>query len=341
MFKNAKIIGEVKNPDDYHKQKLKRGDPKFQMSISALKEFDDCASRWKDGYESPESTSREYGSLLDCLVLTPENFPKLYAVRPEKYINEKGKEMDWHHASHTCQKWIAEAKKKGLQDISKKLFDKASAAASIILKDKIVGPMIAASQKQVWIAANWYDEATKMTIPVKCMIDLLPLADSPFYKNVADLKSCTDASPKSWSRTVFNWRYHWQGAFNLDIVRAALPNEDRCNFCHIAQESYEPFQVGRRVLGSNFLELGTASYRRALANYCWCLKNEHWPDYDDNDEGSQGWSITNAEPWMEGAMLFAPRFRTPAETDDGYILVPPGEGVPDSELYENKHDLTP
>jgi hypothetical protein len=270
--------------------------------------------KWHDGFREDESDSKEYGSLIDCLALCPEQFKDRYAIRPDTYIDEKQVQKDWHHASKTCKKWIADHK--GFEIVSDSEFKSAKTAVDRLFRDKIIAEFVEASDRQVWVAAEWFDEVTKFSVPIKCMIDLLPRSDSAFYKSVGDMKTAQNASAQTWSRTVFKWQYHWQAAFNFDMVRAALPSEDRCNFCHIVQESSPPYQTGRRIISDDFLVLGRAEYSRALGNYCWCVKNNKWPDYDDNDESSQGWSITAPEPFMEGAALFGVRFKDQIQDED-------------------------
>lgn len=312
MLKNAKIVGVVEVVEDYFNQESKRGEMGFEMSMSQLKEFAICAQRWVEGYERPGSDALEYGSLFDTLALNPEQFPARYAVKPETYIDVKTRETKpWNGNSTVCKQWLADHDEKTC--VSAFDVQETQKAVTRLYADPIIGPFLDASDKQVWVAAEWHDPATKLVIPVKCMIDAVPRYDTPFMKNIGDLKSSITADPLRWARKVFDFKYHWQSAFNLDIYRAAKPEEDRCNFCHLIQESFKPFQTGRQIMSEAFLELGRAEYRKALANYAWCCKNDKWPDYNDNDESVQSWSITEPTPWMESAAMFAPKFATPLE----------------------------
>jgi hypothetical protein len=332
-FANVRIVKLVVDPREYFTQPVPRGHRDFEMSISALKEFATCASRWQAGYEPPASSSRDYGSLLDTLALNPEEFDRRYVVQPDTYTStgmecpqcktvttskkcstckceriEVEIKKPWSNQSATCQEWLAERQKQGLEVVWPGDRDKAAAALKRLHQDAIIATFLDCSDKQVWIAAEWTDKATGLTIPVKCMIDAVPRIGTPFYKNIGDLKTSTTADPQRWSRKVFEFRYHWQGAFNLDIYRAARPDEDRCNFCHLIQESFAPYEPGHSIMSEQFLELGRAAYERALSNYCWCLKNNRWPGYDDNDESIQGWSVAQPTPWMESEILFAPKY---------------------------------
>ena len=315
MFKNAKVVGCVTVASDYFNQDAKRGDLAFEMSVSQLKEFSICALRWRDGYERPQSDALDYGSLFDTLALNQEQFPARYAVKPETYLDAKsGETKPWNGNSTVCKQWLADHEDKTC--VSPFDVQEAQKAVKRLYGDAIIGAFLEASDKQVWVEADWHDSATNLAIPVKCMIDAVPRYDTPFMKNVGDLKSSVSADPLRWARKVFDFKYHWQAAFNLDIYRAARPDEDRCNFCHLIQESFKPWQTGRSIMSEAFLELGRAEYRKALANYAWCLKNDRWPDYNDNDESVQSWSITEPLPWMESAALFAPKFSRPEAHDE-------------------------
>ena len=348
MFKNCHVIGPVTDPAKYFTQPVPRGDRMFQMSSSALKEFGACPSRWVSGYESPESKSKKHGSLIDCMAMSPEFFHKRYIMPPSTYQSEgmqcpqcksvtdsaKCKkcgcervkvmvEKDWTPQSDTCQAWIEEQKANGLIVIYPDQHAEAKTAVDAIRRDSIISAFLDASDKQVHVAGEWYDESTGLVIPVKCMIDAVPRNDTPFFKNIADMKTTRNAAIMPWARQVFDMCYHVQGAFNFDLYRAARPKEDRCNFCHLVQENYPPFQTGRRILSETFMELGRFEYERNLKNYCWCLKNKSWPDYDGTDEAIQGWSVTEPTPWMEGATAFAPKYETPEPVEESV-----GDDVP-------------
>jgi hypothetical protein len=323
MIKNAIVIGSVLNPAEYFKLAAPRGEIGFEMSVSQLKEFAVCASRWRDGYERPGSDSLAYGSLFDTMALTSTEFDKRYAIRPETYKDTKtGEIKDWHASSKVCKAWLAEHAK--LIPVSVSEHQETLAAVSRLYDDSIIGPFLDVSAKQVVVKGEWHDPKTGIVIPVKCMIDALPSYDSEFYKSVGDLKSTVSGAPLRWNRTVFNFKYHWQAAFYMDMYQAAKPDEDRSNFCHLVQENFAPYQPARYIMSHAFLELGRREYRKALANYCWCLDNKRWPDYNTNDESVQGWSISEPTPWMETDGMFAPKFgsEAPESENESNDIIP-------------------
>lgn len=319
MLKNARIVGRNVSSVEYHDQKSKRGSADYQVSPSMLKQFSWCPKRWIDGYEPRESATQKWGNLLDCLMLTPDQFKTRYAVQPEKYEDEKTSEVkDWNNRANVCKKWVADQEGKII--ISFDTHKDASAAILRLREDLTVRSFVDQSEKQVWVAGEWHDKATKLVIPVRCLIDLEPKADSEFGKCLGDLKSTRSAALRPFLRDSFTYGHHIQAAFDLDLYRAAMPDEDRNTWCLVVVENYEPWTVGKRMMTDdpsqpeNFLDLGRVTYRRLLANYCFCLKHNKWPDYDSHEGAVQGWSPLSAEVWMMDHMPNA--FELPEEDGD-------------------------
>ena len=120
------------------------------------------------------------------------------------------------------------------------------------------------------VVGEYADKETGLTVPLKGMIDLEPRVNSTFHDSLADLKTCNSASPFPWARAVFEHGYHIQAAMYLDLYNSAT-GQDRTTFLHVLQESYAPWEVGKRLLSQEFLELGRLTYLTALQRYCQCL----------------------------------------------------------------------
>lgn len=332
MFTDAKIVAVHANPVDYFKQEGERGTTDFVISSSSLRLFASCPSRWRAGYEMPDSEAKEWGRLLDCVSLTPSQFNSRYSVEPETYTDTGMKcplcesvtdskkcakcktdrvpvelVKDWRYGATTTDAWYAAQIADGKEVVSRKDNSNALVAASRLWRDEIICAFSDASDTQVWLKARWSDEATGLSIPVKCLIDYAPRNDTEFAKCLGDLKSTRNASLLPWQRWCFQAGYHLQAGFDLDMHVAAT-SEDRNTWCFILQENYPPFEPAKRMLSQDFLTLGRAEYRRLLANYCQCLKSGKWPTYDEHDEAVQGWSVVDAEPFMAERAAFAPRF---------------------------------
>jgi hypothetical protein len=305
FFTNAKIVSAntpTKAYLEFHAD-AKRGDPVFVMSRGELVEFDRCPRRWLAGIESDETKSTEWGTLIDGLVLAPGRFKEDFVITPATYPatpkrkDDPPEQKPWNRNATYCAEW--EENQIGKTIISNKLYGSAMTAVKRFKEDPEICKLIGCSQTQVFATAEYHDVGTKLVVPVKILLDLVPGDGSEFRNVLADLKTCASAAPFAWAKAVFEHSYHWQAAMYMDVYNAALPEAERQDFFHVLQENYPPYETGRRLLTSEFVELGRAKYRNALVRYCQCLKNKVWPGYDDDvPRHWQGWQFTEPISWM-------------------------------------------
>lgn len=308
-FTVAKVVGVGVDPEAYHRNPSKRGEVEYVMSRSDLMEFARCPHRWVMGYKEDDADTKAtlYGSIIDTLVLDPDRFDGKFAVAPSKYP-AKGKkkddpevEKDWNRNATYCQEWEAAQGKRVI--VKNDLMTQAENAVKLLFGDRQIADFINDSDKQVMVIGEYDDSDTGITVPVKAMIDLVPRLSSAFDRALGDLKTANNAAPIGWGRQCYNFGYHWQAAFYLDLYVAAT-GDDRNTFQHIIQESFPPWEVGKRILSQELIELGRAGYVTALGRYCQCLKLENiyeWPSYEESGNERMvlnGWSVTDAEAWM-------------------------------------------
>ena len=297
-FSSAKIIGENIPNDVYCRQEpnVKRGDLAFVMSRGELMEFARCPHRWRAGYKEGGTAEKEWGSLIDALV-SGESFSSRFVLVPETYPDAKtGKPKPWNFNATYCDEWRTQHEGKQLIKAAK--WHDAEAAHKILLSDKQIASLIECSKRQVMFTAQYDDADTGLTIAVKGLIDFAPSADSDFGRCLADLKTCNTAAPFAWAKSVFEYGYHVQAAMYLDGWNKAT-GESRDDFRHILQESFAPWEVGKRWLTTDFIAIGRAKYKEALKRYCRALKDDEWEGYDDS--GSMvidGWRETQPLPYM-------------------------------------------
>ena len=169
----GEMIGSITDPSIYLNDFVKRGDPSLIMSRSSLMEFYRCPKRWLNGYECEDSKATEWGSLVDCLFLTPAQFKHRYAVAPETYPDAKtGEPKPWNANSNWCKDWIEEQAPKEI--IKHKLFGPACDAVKVLESDPEIKALVECSQRQVMATASYQDEETGIAVPLKILIDLLP-----------------------------------------------------------------------------------------------------------------------------------------------------------------------
>lgn len=316
----GKVVGPITDPAIYRNDNAKRGDPAFVMGRSSLMEFAWCPHRWVSGYESEETKFTEWGSLIDCLFLTPGQFKDRYAVQPATYMHDAMQcpvcksvtdsnsckkcksqrvpvriEKEWNSNSETCAEW--EANQAGKNIVKQKFFQPACEAVKILNEDPELKALKEASDAQVMATASYEDKETGITVPLKILIDLCPRQGTQWAKSLVDLKTCANASIRGWTRTVFEHSLHVQAALYLDVWTANT-GEDRTDFLHIVQESFAPYETCKRILSAEYIQLGRSKYLAALSKYCQCLKTNTWPSYEGARMDVDGWQLIEPEPWM-------------------------------------------
>lgn len=306
-FKNplveGKIIGEGVDNATYQRQTTRRGEPEFVMSRGALCEFASCPARWINGVESDESKATEWGTLIDCMVLTPEKFNDFFAVTPETYRSEEKKNVfvdkPWNWNATYCKEWRDKIGAK--TPIKFELKQKADDAVKALWADKKIQSVLRSSKKQIMVMGEYHDEDTGIVVPLKGLIDFVPNVGTELGKTLGDFKTCANGSKHVWKKTVFEHNYHVQAALYLDLYVSAT-GEERLDFVHIIQESFFPYQPGRRLISEEFVKLGRHKYLSTLKRYCQCLKSGVWPGFDDEESRDcwNGWTIVSPEAWMLG-----------------------------------------
>lgn len=324
MFKNAKIVGIGADAEKYHAPQAERGAREFVMSSSALRSvFVKCPAAWRMGWTLESSDALEYGSLFDCLVLTPELFAARYVVQPSTYMadgtkkNDPQTEKSWNNNATFCRDWRAAQKDSGKIVISKSELADAQAAVHRLNADAQIKAFIDGCVKQVWIKGEWHDKGTGLIVPVRCLIDLVETEVPLTRQRIGDLKTTKNAAPLAWARWARFAGYDVQAAWNLDLFNAAT-GRDIDLFEFVLSESEFPYQTARRVAidprtgdpesdeGSAIVS-GRRAYRRMMRDYCMCLEKNIWPGYDDTDESNNGATEFRADPYEELRRTFAPR----------------------------------
>lgn len=324
IFTNAKVIGSNVLPARYADEPEQRGSPKLVVRGHLLSEVLRNPRRWRNGYESPESKSKQYGDVLDCLTFSPMQWPKRFCVTPAEYERD-GERKKWRHDMRIPEvaKWWKDHE--GLQEVDSELNGKVHAALKVLQADPKIGAALTSGKSQVWVQADYTDKATGLTIPVKCLIDLVPDYEHPLFGEfLVDLKTTASANPARFRRDVFNFGYDLQAAWYLDLYNAAT-GENRIDFCHIVQENFPPYECRMPILGRRFVERGRLRYQAALEIYCRSICSGFWPGYDPADKE---WPITEPEEWM---LNFENVF--PPETMK--------ELEPEPELESEKDEVTP
>lgn len=297
FFSNAHVVGHDVRPDRYGSEKIERGAAGYTIRQSDLSEIARCPHRWRHGFHRKDTDALDWGSLIDMLMFFPDQWEEVYAITPETYTNDKGEERPWNFNATVCKQWR--------QDIGERFELKpaesarAHAATARLRDDYDVSSVLEGAATQVMVCGDYMDDEFDLRVPCKGLIDFVPdKAIGVWGRCLGDLKTTRNADPRHWARTVWAFGWHVQAAFYLDLYCAAT-GEDRTDWIHIIQESFEPFEIGRRIISGEFVELGRRAYRSAIRLYARCLARDEWPTYDEmRSTILPGFTLIGPEDWM-------------------------------------------
>lgn len=280
-------VTHISDPLEYHNlgTDKERGHPERVISRSQLWDMAPALRKWKRGIGERKTRSMDFGSLVDCLALTPDQFEVMYSVTPETYGDE-GKPWNWNATA--CKVWRTAREGEGRLCVKPSDLAEAKIAAAAYERKRLKA-FRDASDTQVMVCADWHDEETGLIVPVRCLIDLMPAPGSEFGDTLADLKTTKSAEYNSWRKSVFYEGKHFQAAVYLDVVNAATGLKYR-RFEHHIIENSAPYESTWRELSDDLITIGRNHYQTTIRQYCMALKTGKWPGFDT--------AIVEPESWM-------------------------------------------
>lgn len=273
-------VFDIQKPLEYHKIgfDLTRGDADYIMSCSQLKEFSENPRKWLVSPRQLKTRATTWGSLVDCMTLTPDEFDRQFMISPYPAFQ-----------SNEAKNWKSTVERDGFIVVKKPDCEEASKAVKRMQEDNLVGALLKFSRKQVCVRWEYKDEETGLVVPLKSLIDLLPNKPA---NSLGDLKTTADGSPSKWERTIVDYAYHAQAAMYLDGVNQAL-GEERDEFFHIVSESEAPYEFEPRRLSEQYITIGRLWYRNQLARYCKCVTSGNWPSW-----GNEPMPVVEPPLWL-------------------------------------------
>ena len=97
---------------------------------------------------------------------------------------------------------------------------------------------------------------------------------------IADLKTCADASYDQFSKTVFNYGYHFQSAW-YRYGGQMIQGHD-FDFVFIAVEKTPPYGVNTFPMSGRAVTLGQEKIFGIMGLFADCFKDNKWPCYEQN-----------------------------------------------------------
>lgn len=213
------------------------------------------------------------GTLMHLCLFEPERVGAL-AVRPDG-LDGRTKDGKAWTAEHAGREIVAAA------DLAT-----AQAQAAAVRAVPELGALMAHGYGES--SAFWQDPATGVLC--KCRPDWVsPAGDGVI---LVDGKTCQDASPEGFGRSVWTYAYHLQAAHYVAGFEAASGQRVH-GFVFAAVESAYPHVAAAYMLFDDVLEAARREVRRLAHLYAECKRAGHWPGY------TAGINLVNLPKWAQ------------------------------------------
>lgn len=277
------MITHPANKEAYYAPQQK--DSSFILSKSMLWQFMPDPQEWRNAPSKKRTAAMDFGDLVDCLALTPEEFPNQFVISPATYPCTPTKkdlrtEKPWNKNATYCQEWEAERGDRNI--ITAAAYAEASEAVSRFAEKTRTLMDGALTQVEVRTALphSIHQSAKSYTPQAKCLIDIVPATN---MRALADLKTTADLTPHGIERTIYKYGYHVQAAMYLDLYNLAT-GENRDTFYLIFVKSSAPYTTAIRPLSPSALAEGRRWYYAAVRQWTRCINTGVWPSPWDDTE---------------------------------------------------------
>jgi hypothetical protein len=174
-------------------------------------------------------------------------------------------------------------------------YEMVTAMAGALRADPTAGALFSMDRGRPEQSLIWED--TRTGVMRRARIDWLPDPARPGRMLVGDYKTCRSAAPAAFSKSMYEYGYHQQGAWYLDgVIALGLAGEDAV-FLFVAQEKTPPYLVQVYEVDALALRAARDLNAAALDVYAQCSAQGHWPGYSDEVER------VGLPPWAERAYL--------------------------------------
>jgi hypothetical protein len=255
------------------------------VSKSMLWDFARNPRRWRDSPPKTITDAMRFGSLVDCLALTPDRYQEAYIVQPETYLSKESARKDapmiekpWNWNSNTCKAWRNDLPS-GIESISTYDFNQACRARNSLLARKEFAEMMEGAQTQVGMRIN-FDQSIhgfdELVIRSKSLMDIVPDRNGKWGSALCDLKMFAKLNTMDdVEREIYNRGYAMQASIYLDTYNA-LTGEDRNEFFFVFVLSESPYEVAIVELDEEAILAGREWYLSAVKKWAKVVTTGEW-----------------------------------------------------------------
>ena len=253
---NAKVIKDMPH-GDYLKAE--------GISNSLLSRMKPTPANCKEHMDNPSEATPDmlFGRYLHSLVLEPETVADTYAIKPECDRRTKvGKAI--------YAEFIE--KSEGKPIVTLEQVEAGTAMQSRLNQSNAATTILEGCEREV--SVFWQDGTGAA---MKCRFDAIGKG------LIVDYKTCADASPAGFPKSIATFGYHRQAALYTDGYEAAFGERPK-GFVFIAQEKKAPYLTACYVLDGDSYSIGYDEYRRLLVQFLDCQADGVWSGYPDQVE---------------------------------------------------------
>lgn len=251
-------------PAEYHAWEFDIGQPeKGPVSNSLLKRFAKSPVAFKKGNAPRPSASLTWGSLVDCLAFTPDQFAHEFRFKSDNPFKSKNGAI----LSKDAKQWQADRQEAGVRFISEEDHQKATLAVENLHGELASGEILEGADYQVALV-----HTPDHGVPVKALLDAVP-AHLDHADSLADLKTTAANlyNDSDLARQIGKFKYHVQAALYLHIYNK-IADDYRTRWQIIWQSSTYPFEVRVTELDEDYLSKGRAFIRYYLPRFIRALQ---------------------------------------------------------------------
>jgi exodeoxyribonuclease VIII len=265
--------------EDYHAIDAVSPSKLKVLKRSPLHYFDKYLA--SDREKQKPTDAMKKGTALHTAVLEPELWDSTIAVKPEdapnrpteKQLVQPAKTGTKAHDAwlDACSRrdWWAEFDKKsaGKLLISPGDADEVRRMADSVRRHPAASFLLEMPGRRE-ASYTWTDPATGLQCKTR------PDYHTEDRRIVVDLKTTIDAKRNEFSRSIVNYDYHVQSAWNIDAIGAE-------QFITIAVESSRPYCVAVYPASDALIAAGRRRYEEAMETLAECISSGIWPGYGD------------------------------------------------------------
>lgn len=252
------------------------------LSYSSLSAFQRSPSNYIEYLTMPRMKSDAFllGDAVDCLLLTPDDFEKRFAVSPKfNKATTVGKEGAAKFAKEAANKTV----------IDEAMYAKALRMVNNFKNNAHTNAFLC-KLTQTQREIKFTDKETGLPLIAKL--------DGTGENLICDLKTTQNASPEEFSRSVFNYGYHLQAAIYSEGMKSI---GQHCDFYWLCVESSAPYGCSVIKAHKDVLAYGKQELRKLLDMFRYCLDNDLWKSSYDFWTGT-GVSEISLPGWLKNKL---------------------------------------